>query len=166
MSKTTELLDEVKQKKEVTTDYALAKVLELPRGHICDYYKGNRFPNEFACLQIAKAIGRSYEEISAIVRIEAEKDENRRNVWKDYLKRIAGYAASIMLSLLAGLLFVTFIVTTTPPAHANTGLQKSSFKIIQIMRVSSRKGWTRFRTLIAVARRMLANAFPRACIAG
>lgn len=55
METVVQLLDEIKQRKNIATDYALAKALDLPRGHICNYYKGNRFPNEFACLQIAKA---------------------------------------------------------------------------------------------------------------
>lgn len=123
------LLDAAKEAKGVETPYALAKELGLTKQQVSDYYKGKVVASEFACLRIAKALGRNYEEIQAIVRIEAEKDETRREVWREYLKRLGGYAASIMLSLLTGLLFVTFIVTTTPPAHANTGLQKSSFTI-------------------------------------
>lgn len=142
MSKTTELLNEVKAKKGVTTDYALAKVLELPRGHICDYYKGNRFPNEFACLAIEEATGRSYEEVSAIVRIEAEKDENRRKVWKDYLKRIGGMAASIALLFF---LSVTLIVTSTPAEASNGKASKAEHfvlcKILRILRRVSASVW-------------------------
>lgn len=72
-----ELLNAAKAAKGVDSDYALAKALNLPTQRISDYSKGTRTPDEFACLQIAQALGRSYEEISAIVRIEAEKDESR-----------------------------------------------------------------------------------------
>lgn len=52
MTKVIELLDAVKAAKNVTTDYALGKVLDIPSGHICEYYKSKRTPNEYACLQI------------------------------------------------------------------------------------------------------------------
>ena len=93
METTKSLLDEVKVRKDVQTDYALAKELSLHRGLISDYYSGKRTPNEFACLQIAEALGRCYEEIQAIVRIEAEKDETRREAWKRYYKSIVSLAA-------------------------------------------------------------------------
>jgi DNA-binding XRE family transcriptional regulator len=99
METTKTLLDAVKEAKGITSDYALAKTLELPKQRISGYYKGKEAPNEFVCLQIAKALGRSYEEVTAIVRIEAEKDENRRQVWQEYYKNIGGYAASIAIIL-------------------------------------------------------------------
>jgi hypothetical protein len=97
------LLDEVKNTKGVTSDYALAKILNLPKQRISDYYNktGSKIPDEYACLQIAIALKRSYEEISVIVRIEAEKDEKRRQTWKNYYKSIGGYAASIAFFLVS-----------------------------------------------------------------
>ena len=132
------LLDDAKKAKGVESHYALAKALELPTQRISDYYNGtgSKVPDEFACLQIAKALGRSYEEVSAIVRIEAEKDETRREVWREHLKRLGGYAAGIIPLLLAGLLFVTFIVTYPVQSLAATGFKASSYPVIQIMRVT------------------------------
>jgi hypothetical protein len=95
----TELLDTVKTTKGIDSDYALAKTLNLPSGHICEYYKGKRAPNEYACLQIARALGKNYEEVQAIVRIDAEKDIKRRQVWQEYYMSIGGYAASILIGL-------------------------------------------------------------------
>ena len=83
------LLDGIKAKHEIKSDYALAKKLSLPSGHICDYYQGKRTPNEFACLQIARALGKDYAEISAIVRIEAERDESRREEWIKFFRSLA-----------------------------------------------------------------------------
>jgi len=100
MNRITELLDEAKKAKGVDTKYALAKALDLHSGLISDYYAGKRTPDEFACLQIAMAIGKSYEEVSAIVRIEAEKDEKRRAAWAQYYKSIGGIAASILMGLI------------------------------------------------------------------
>jgi len=105
------LLDETKAAKGVSTDYALAKALDLHSGLISDYYSGKRSPNEFACLKISEALGKDYAEISAIVRIESEKDENRREVWRRYYKSIGGFAASFVVLFLVS---VTLTVTATP----------------------------------------------------
>lgn len=104
-----ELLDETKAAKGVETDYALAKALDLHSGLISDYYSGKRSPNEYACLKIAEALNRPLAEVLAAVRIEAEKDESRREEWRNYFKSIGGIAAAFMLMVC---LSVTFIVTS------------------------------------------------------
>lgn len=106
-----ELLDAVKHAKGVATDYALAKSLDLPRARICDYYKGNRVPDEFACLKIAEALGQPLDTIIARVKAATEKDEKRREVWENYMKRLGGFAASFALAVLLG---VTMLVTSHP----------------------------------------------------
>lgn len=118
------LLDDVKSIKGLTSKYALAKALDLPTQRISDYYNGtgSRYPDSYACLQIAKALNREYNEISAIVQIEAEKDESKREEWRKYYKSIGGYAASFMLLVFA---VVTFIVTTPGTALANQEVTKS-----------------------------------------
>jgi hypothetical protein len=88
------LLDEAKEKTGSGTDYALAKTLDLPRARIHDYYAGNRFPDEFACLKIAEATGRTFEEVTALVKLEAEKNEKRREVWRKRLVSIGGIAGN------------------------------------------------------------------------
>lgn len=61
MSTTIEILDAAMQATNTKSKYALAKALGLHSGLVSDYYNGKRSPDEYACLQIAKAIGRSYE---------------------------------------------------------------------------------------------------------
>lgn len=115
MTKVIELLNKVKTAKNITSDYALAKALDVPNQRICDYYKGNRIPDEYVCLQIAKALGLNYDVISAMVRMEAEKDEKSRNAWREYYKSIGGIAASIALVFFC---VVTLIVTPSPAQAA------------------------------------------------
>jgi len=114
-----ELLDETKAAKGIETDYALAKALDLHSGLISDYYSGKRSPNEYACLRIAEALARPLDEILAAVRIEAEKDDTRREAWRKYYKSIGGIAASFAVLFL---LSVTLIVTSTP-ANASNGTE-------------------------------------------
>lgn len=116
MTKAVELLDAVKKAKGIETDYALAKLLDINKARISAYYAGKEMPNEFACMQIAKALGIPLDDVMIPVRIEAEKDEKRREAWKEYYKSIGGYAASFVMAIL---LSVTLIVTPTP-ANAST----------------------------------------------
>lgn len=122
MTKVIELLDAVKAAKGIETKYELAKELDLHSGLISDYYSGKRTPNEYACMQIAKALGVPLDDVMIPVRIEAEKDEKKREAWKDYFKSIGGYAASFVMALL---LSVTLIVTTTKNAEANQDVKNS-----------------------------------------
>lgn len=56
------LLDAVKAAKGVTSDYALAKAMNVNKARISAYYAGKEAPNEFICLLIAQAIGRPPEQ--------------------------------------------------------------------------------------------------------
>lgn len=113
MENVKKLLDEIKDRSGIKTDYALAKLLEIPRPRIHDYYKGKRSPDEFACLQIAQALGKPLAEVIAAVKIDTEKDEKRRSAWEKYYKQLGGVAASVVFAVL---LNVTLIVT---PAEAS-----------------------------------------------
>lgn len=139
------LLDNAKVATKKDSDYGLAKALGIHKARISAYYSRKETPNEFICLKLAQALGRSYEEVSAIVRIEAEKDENRRNVWKDYLKRIGGLAASIALLFF---LSVTLIVTSTP-AEASNGKcsEAEDFVLCKILRILRRVSASVWNTL-------------------
>jgi len=148
------LLDAVLVAKGLSNKSDLAKELDVNKARISAYYSGKETPTEFVCLKIAEATGRSYEEVSAIVRIEAEKDENRRKVWKDYLKRIGGIAACIMLFFLA----VNLKVTPTT-LQASNG-KDSAAQYFVLCKLSSL-----FKTVAAIVQRALSIAFPRFCYA-
>ena len=146
------LLDRCKDATGAKNENQLASRTGIKSQRISDYYKGTRTPDEYACLRIAQVLGRPFEEVTAIVRIEAEKDESRRAVWREYYKSIGGYAASI----LAGLA-VTFIVTLPSEALANQSVKGTDYAGRQIMRL-----WRSLRKAIEAAQRRLAMLVPRA----
>lgn len=92
-----ELLLECKIAKNVSTDYALAGALKIPRERISDYMAGRRVPDKYACFRIAEALGREPSDV--IAEIEAETDEKHREFWRDFLQRrgLLGLAAGISL---------------------------------------------------------------------
>lgn len=113
MENVRKLLDEAKAKTQSATDYQLAKNSGIPKARISAYYSGKEAPNEFACLQIARHTGRSLDEVITLVRIDAEKNETRREAWRDYLKRLGGVAASIATAVSA------FVILGMTPRDAN-----------------------------------------------
>lgn len=121
MENVTKLLDEVKTRAGVETDYALAKTLELPTQRISDYYKGRRAPDEFACLQIATILGKTLDEVITAVKLDTVKNEKRRLAWRQHYKSIGGLAASFMLVAFA---FVTMIVTSPSEAAQTQGVKR------------------------------------------
>lgn len=105
MENITKLLDQVKAKKGVESDYALAKTLDLPKQRVSDYYKGSRVPDEFACLKIAEALGKPLNTIIATVKASTEKDGKRREAWENYMKSLGGLAASILGGVVFTMIF-------------------------------------------------------------
>ncbi len=150
-----DLLEAVKATKGISTKYALAKALNLPTQRISDYYNGKTYPDNDACLEIARALNIDLEEVITIVQIESAKDETRREKWREYYKSIGGYAASIALFFLA----VTFIVTPTP-AEASIGKASTTEDFVLC------KVRTLIRTLAAIAQRTISTFAPRCCFSG
>jgi len=105
MENVKKLLDAVKREKGVTSDYALAKSLDIPTQRVSDYYKGTRVPDEFACLKIAEALGKPLNTIIATVKASTEKDEKRREAWENYMKSLGGLAASFVGGVVFTLIF-------------------------------------------------------------
>ena len=154
MSNIRELLDAVKKAKGVETDYALAKVLTLPKQRISDYYKGKTAPDQFACLKIAESLNKPLAEIITAVEIDAEKDESRREAWRKYYKSIGGIAASFVLALFFA---VTLIVTPTP-AEASIGGIGQSHDLYYVNYARRIKGF--ILAAISTVRRMLSTSIP------
>ena len=149
-----DLLDAVKTTAGIQTDYALAKELGVHRQLVSSFYKGTRRPDNSMCLEIAERLRMPLERVIAIVEIEAEKDEKRREVWKGYYKSIGGYAASFVLVFF---LAVTLIVTPTP---AQASVSKVSDRDA-LYYVKLQCCWHAMKKAVLTVLRTLATAFPR-----
>ncbi|WP_301103120.1 hypothetical protein [Propionivibrio sp.] len=137
MGKIKELLDSAKAKKGIETDYALAAELGIPRALVHYYYKGERIPDEYACMKIAEILEIPLDVVIANVRSESEKDETRREAWKRYAKKLVRIAASFMIAALLGLSSTTLIMTGEAKAQTQQGIQSGESEVnrIQIMRL-------------------------------
>lgn len=125
MENVRKLLDEVKQRNGIESDYALAKILDVRRQRVSAYYKRVQVPDNTVCLKIAEILEKPLGDVIAAVELDAEKDEKRRSVWEKYYKRVGGMAAAVALVVL---LNVTFIVTPVD-AQAATLLASGGYAI-------------------------------------
>ena len=98
MSKVADLMQEIKDREGVTTNYRLAKLTGIPENRLSDYAKGIRTPDEYAATRLALALGLEPIEVIAQIQAETEKNEQRREFWRNFLTRaacIAGLAVPL-----------------------------------------------------------------------
>lgn len=96
--KANELLEAIKAREGITTNYRLAKVLEIPENRINDYAHGRAHPDEYAAIRIALALDLDPITVIAELKAESEKNEKKREFWRNFLTRaacIAGLAVPL-----------------------------------------------------------------------
>lgn len=97
--KPSEYLDKVKIEKAIKSHYGVAKALKLHTGLISDYYNGKRWPDSYACAQIALALKLDPLEVLADIESQCAKTEERREFWKGFIGRTKKAAAVLLLVL-------------------------------------------------------------------
>lgn len=93
--KANELLEAVKAREGITSNYRLAKVLDIPENRINDYAHGRAHPDEYAATKIALALELDPISVIAELKAESEKDEKKREFWRNFLTRAALVVASL-----------------------------------------------------------------------
>lgn len=83
------VLDDAREKMNLTSDYELAKRLEIDKADISHYRKGKRIPNAYACARLAEVLDMDPFELLAQVEAATEKNEARRSYWRAVAERIA-----------------------------------------------------------------------------
>lgn len=89
MTRTTELLDAVKQAAGITSNYQLAKHLETPEQYISLAYQERKHADEYLATRIALALGREPIAVIAELRESDEKNPIRREFWRSFRQRAA-----------------------------------------------------------------------------
>ncbi|TXT25138.1 MAG: hypothetical protein FD134_1214 [Gallionellaceae bacterium] len=100
MSKAKELLLECKVKLGIQTDYKLAQALELHTARIAEYMSGKTHPSVYTCVKIALILERDPAGVIAEIEAETEKNEKRREFWRNFLQRAKQAAKLGTLALL------------------------------------------------------------------
>jgi len=89
MSRTTDYLDEIKQRQGLTSNYQLAKVLEVSEQDISKCYRNLKHADEYMGTRMALALGIEPIHLLAEIRAEAEKNPKKREFWSNFLRHAA-----------------------------------------------------------------------------
>lgn len=83
-----DLLDLVKDKNHLDTDYQLAAHMGIPLQTIRNYRLGKTIPNATACLQLSEELKEDPLRVMAKFKILAAKNDRERGVWARYAGRV------------------------------------------------------------------------------
>lgn len=98
---TLQLLDAVKRRHGIKSDYALAKVLGVSRQVMSSYRSGTTLGDDMA-LKVADQLGVPRAAILAAMAAERSRSAEVRTAWHDAIKRLGGVAAAVMVLLGGG----------------------------------------------------------------
>src|SRR3569832_673008 len=87
MNTTREYLIEVKKKNNLSSDYALAKLLGTTRSAISFYMKGERIMDDTTCLKVAEALNLNPLEIIARANAERARTDEEAKQWIHWQKK-------------------------------------------------------------------------------
>jgi len=108
MRTTVELLDAVKRRHQLTSDYQLAKFLGISPSRLGNYRKGRSRPDDAMCIAVADALGIERGRVLAIVAAERAQSDQAKKEWL----KLAGTAAVLVLGV-AAVLGVSELVTVS-----------------------------------------------------
>lgn len=106
------LLDEIKRRHGIPSDYKLAHFLGLTDGAIRHYRHGRSLPDEMACQKIAKALDIDGDVLAAHMLSARAKDDDTRRMWKRIAERLGGVAACALIA--------AFSIAPNPAQAGNT----------------------------------------------
>lgn len=112
------LLDQVKTRHGIKSDYKLAQFLKVTQNTVANYRHGRSRPDDITLARLAELAGVPAEDIDLLaVQLQAERasTDQARELWSRIAARLQGGA--IHSALLACLVALGFI-TSTPSAHA------------------------------------------------
>jgi len=105
--KPSEYLDAAKARLNIESDYALAKAMECPSGHIAEVRSGKRHVPLDVAFRIAITLEIDPAQVVADLEEQREKNAKRRGFWRSFSSRAARMSA-VLACTLALLLSATF----------------------------------------------------------
>lgn len=96
-----ELLDAVKAKHKIGSDYKLAQFLGMTDSAIRNYRHKRSMPDEVACVKIANALDMDGDVLAAQMQSQRARDEETKTFWRRLAMRLEGgmVHAALMLCL-------------------------------------------------------------------
>lgn len=117
-----EIIEKAKTRANITSDYALAKVLGIERQIVSDWKRGKKHPSTDEAVKLATLAGLEEMKVIAEIEMQTAKTEKKREFWKSYIDT-KGLTATL------GLIALGLSILLTPePAEANV-LQLANYDV-------------------------------------
>lgn len=111
-----QLLDAVKARHKITSDYKLAQYLGMTDSAIRNYRHKRSLPDEVACVKIAQALNLDGDVLAAQIQAQRARDADTKAFWRRLAARLE--AGAVHVAVLVAVCLVGF--TSTPNAEAST----------------------------------------------
>jgi transcriptional regulator with XRE-family HTH domain len=99
MHTTVELLDAVKSRLGLSSDYAAAKALGVTRQRVSAWRNGRQTFEDEVCLRVAEILEVDPFPVMASVRIERIEEDERRSLWLNALEKFSkGFRSLVLLA--------------------------------------------------------------------
>ncbi len=108
-----ELLEKAKNRANITSDYALAKVIGVHTGTVANWKKGKQHPSNEEAVKLATLAGLDEMQVIAEIELRTANSEKKKEFWKNYIES-RGVAACLSLTALG-----IALVLTPEPASAS-----------------------------------------------
>lgn len=136
MSTTIEMVDLLKEKLNVSSDYAVAKALSISTQRMSNYRTGRTHFDELMAYKVAILLDMDPAEVVARIHMERAKRPEDQAAWRQILKEM-GSAAAVLL-IVIGSFF------TPAPAQASNNVSAGTLHIM----LNIRRWWRCLRPLV------------------
>lgn len=143
-----ELIEKAKTRANITSDYALSKVLGIDRRIVSDWKKGKRHPNNEEAIKLATLSGLEEMRVIAEIEYRTANTEKKKEFWHQYMES-RGLAGCVAVTALGLALIATPQTSEASVLHLqNYETQNSEFLTSEIYIMRNNKT---SRTLIVQA---------------
>ena len=125
------LLDDIKRRHELKSDYKLSLFLGVTDGSIRNFRHGRSLPDERICGLLADAAGIDPLILAAQVQAKRSKTEEARSLWAMVAERLQMVPQALAAAFFA-MIFATAFVADDAYAESATGIQTQESQMYQV----------------------------------
>lgn len=130
MKSITQLLNTIKQRHDLKSDYKLALYLGIGESALANYRHERTLPDAAACVKIAAALDIDPDLLTVQIEAMRAKTDDARRLWERVAQRLQmGFANCALLAIVA----IFSIAACALPAWSAIGLASSSANSLYIM---------------------------------
>lgn len=120
-----QVLDTIKERQKIGSDYKLAMVLSIGSGNLRNYRHGRSHPDEKTCAILSAALGEDPALLMVEMQAQRARDDATRNLWANLAQRLQMGTVNLSLIFAVATLFVALALTPEQAAASPAELPAS-----------------------------------------